>query len=282
MELRCFRHLWGYADGTVTAVLPDVAAAIDAVAASDLYQGIEFLPALQPYPADLRERLDARGLDFIALVWTRGETAREHIDDLERQIGAIAPQRPHLVNCQAGIDRFSDDEARWFLAKANRIAAAHDVPIAHETHRGRILNTPWRTRRLVKELDDLYLTADVSHWVCVMERLLDRPALDDLAAVASRVRHVHARVGFEQGPQVPDPRSPAHATHLDAHERYWQTIWHARRDVGAAVFTLTPEYGPPPYAHVDPTTQVPLVDVHEVSDWTARHLADRLRRLASV
>lgn len=41
-----------------------------------------------------------------------------------------------------------------------------------EKHRGRPTFNPWQTRDLVASVPDLRLTADLSHWVCVCERLL--------------------------------------------------------------------------------------------------------------
>lgn len=53
----------------------------------------------------------------------------------------------------------------------------------------------------------LRFTADISHWVVVSERLLDDPS-DDFSAFIDRVHHVQARVGYDQGPQVPHPAAP--------------------------------------------------------------------------
>jgi hypothetical protein len=92
---------------------------------------------------------------------------------------------------------------------------------------------------------------------------------------AERCIHIHARVGYEEGPQVPDPRAPEYQYCLDAFERWWQLIWDAQDARGLAASTLTPEYGPPGYLHTLPYTRQPVVDLGEISDWQARREAAR-------
>lgn len=82
------------------------------------------------------------------------------------------------------------------------------IAIYHETHRGRILYNPWITRDICKVFPTLKLTADLSHWCVVAERIFDPASgLDDdwqeiLDIVSERTHHIHARVGYEEGPQV--------------------------------------------------------------------------------
>lgn len=122
--------------------------------------------------------------------------------------------------------------------------------------------------RLLNEFSDLKITCDFSHWVCVAERLL--PDCDAIIRLAARhCHHIHARVGFEEGPQVPDPRAPEYATHLAAHESWWDIIRETQSALGRAALTLAPEFGPPPYLHTQPYSQTPLADLTEICDWMA-------------
>lgn len=102
----------------------------------------------------------------------------------------------------------------------------------------------------------------------VCERLLEdlNPLLK---RCFERCIHLHARVGFEQGPQVADPRAPEVAAHLAAHERWWLGVWQAQQVRGLQVSTLTPEFGPPSYQQVLPYTGVPTSDLDAVCDWMA-------------
>lgn len=72
-------------------------------------------------------------------------------------------------------------------------------------HRGRILYNPWTTRDLCRALPGLKLTADLSHFCVVAERVFaadDAVWADCMKEIARATRHIHARVGYAQGPQV--------------------------------------------------------------------------------
>ena len=60
--------------------------------------------------------------------------------------------------------------------------------MCQETHRQRALYHPYRTARILGELD-IDLTGDISHWTCVCERLLDVHA-DDKSTMAAIVPYV--------------------------------------------------------------------------------------------
>jgi hypothetical protein len=99
------------------------------------------------------------------------------------------------------------------------------------------------------------------------ERLIhDQEAAIELAA--SRAIHVDARVGHEQGPQVPDPRDPAWSNHLNAFEAWWDLAITAEQ-------VVVPEYGPPPYVPTVPHTGEPVADLWEICDWAKDQLRAR-------
>ena len=56
-------------------------------------------------------------------------------------------------------------------------------------------------------MPELLLCADLSHFVVVTEtHPADWKLTEAIDALADRVIHIHARVGYEEGPQVNDPR----------------------------------------------------------------------------
>lgn len=59
--------------------------------------------------------------------------------------------------------------------------------------------------------------------------------------------YVCARVGYDHGPQVPDPRAGEWLEYMEGHERWWDAVWRAAKDNGQEVVTMTPEHGPPNY-----------------------------------
>ena len=96
------------------------------------------------------------------------------------------------------------------------------------------------------------MVADLSHWINVAETNADDP---DLTAViekfSSQFHHVHCRVGYDHGPQVPDPRLGQWVEYMEGHERWWDAIWHAAAERGDKEVTMTPEHGPPNYQVVN-------------------------------
>jgi len=271
MKLKLVRHLWGVdlARG-LQPYLPhwrEVG-----------YEALEVSPRFVPDRQDLFRFLKESGFQWVPQIFshdfTPGGSVREHLGSLRVQIEECLDQHPLFFNAHTGHDNWSAAEAEDFYGQMVAMEKEIGVPVAHETHRLRCFGTPWETRRLLNQFPSLRLTCDYSHWVCVCERLL--PDLGETIALAARhCYHLHARVGFEEGPQVPDPSAPEYSVHLKAHEGWWDQVWQAQRVRGAAVSTLTPEFGPPPYLHTLPHTDVPVADLETICDWMARRQAQR-------
>lgn len=268
MKLRLFRHLWGVA-GEWEDLFPRFKQAG--------YEGIE---GQVPPPQDrkrFRALLRLHRLEFIPQVFSHGETVAGHLESLAEQIAAAKTFAPRFINAHSGQDAFSEDQSMRFFEGALQLEAQCGVTVAHETHRGRILFNPWITSRVLTRFPDLKLCCDFSHWVCVCERLIE-DQLGIIRLCADRCLHVHARVGYEQGPQVPDPRAPEYQRHLEAHEAWWRLIWAAQEKRGFRGSTLTPEFGPPDYQHTLPFTRVPVSNLEEICDWQARRQAENFAR----
>jgi hypothetical protein len=215
--------------------------------------------------------LQQEGLACIAVVFTGGDviphqgwTMQQHLDRLHRALDSTAVLNPRFLNLLAGNDRWALTQQVDFLGRAQALADTASVLCSFETHRGSALYSPWVTLALIKQLPQLRFTADISHWVVVCERLLN-DAADELTPFIERVHHVQARVGYEQGPQVPHPAAPEYAEALNFHQCVWQAIWASQAARGYAVSTLTPEFGPDGYTHLLPFTQVPVADLSELN-----------------
>jgi hypothetical protein len=96
-----------------------------------------------------------------------------------------------------------------------------------------------------------------------------------MALCVKRARHIHGRVGHEEGPQVNDPRAPEWHTPLLAHEAWWKAIIAEHRKAGASHLTFTPEFGPPNYMPTLPYTCQPVSDLWDV----CLFMAERFRTL---
>ena len=266
MQLQLVRHLWGV-DPTrgLEHFLPRWR--------ETGYTTVEASIRIWPDPAGLLRFIRETGWDWIPQVFSNdfrgGGSVREHLDSIREQIEECLEHRPLFINAHSGSDTWSPAEAEDFYGAMLEMEHRAGVPIAHETHRLRYFGNPWTTRGILEQFPGLKLTCDFSHWVCVAERLLeDCGPIIDLAA--DHCHHLHARVGFEEGPQVPDPRAPEWARQVAAHEAWWDLIWASQQRRGMAVSTLTPEFGPAPYLQLLPYTQTPVADLADICDWQAR------------
>jgi len=269
MQLLLFRQNWGLPEASWEQKLAKIR--------QGGFAGIETGALLPPDYPYFRELLEKYRLRFIPQIFTSGSGVKEHLASFRQQLSAVSMFEPARVNCHSGTDRWAHEEAVGFYREAMLIEADLAFPVAHETHRGRCLFHPWAAARLMEAIPNLHLCADFSHWVCVCERLLTGEE-GILRECARRAVHIHARVGFENGPQVNDPRAPEWKTHVEAHEKWWTWIWEAQRAQGASILTLTPEFGPPTYLPTHPYTQIPLVNLEEICDWQAQRQAFRFQQ----
>jgi len=267
MQLQVFKTLWGFMGDYADAGQQALAAGFD---------GIE---SPVPHQAADRDRLAAvletQDLLYIAEICTAGSYVPDrradvatHLGSLETRLRDCVRLRPLFVNCIGGCDAWPLSDHLAFFQGAMELADRHGITISFETHRSRSLFNPWITLQIVEALSALQLTCDFSHWCVVCERLIDTE-LDVINAIAPHARHIHARVGYDQGPQVPHPAAPEYAHCLAAHQNWWEMIWTAQQRRGFTVTTLTPEFGPDGYLHRLPFTQAPVADLWEINRWMA-------------
>lgn len=265
MKLLAARHLWGVTEAWETAI-PKFARAGYGAIESPLQSGAEH--------DRLLGLIKDSGLRYIPMGFTgvegREASVAEHIASLRGQVEAAARLARSMpithMTVHSGRDWFTLAEAIEFFKAAAKVEADTGVVIAHETHRGRVMFNPWRTAEVLREVPATKLACDYSHWVVVCERMpTDCPDIWQLAA--DRCVHVHARVGYPEGPQVPDPSAPEYARCVETHLGWWKQIWASQKKRGVQLSTFTPEFGPPEYLHTIPHTNVPVADLEKVCDW---------------
>jgi sugar phosphate isomerase/epimerase len=269
MKPKFFKTLWGHGGSMQDAA---------AQAASAGFDGLEGAVPIEATP--LRDALAAFDLDFIAEISTTGyatpdpgATVGDHLAAFEKILDRSLEVQPLFFSTMAGSDLWSFGESVEFLTKAWSIAQDRNVRVGFETHRSRSLYHPVRTAELLAVLPPIELTLDFSHWCVVTERLVLDELPDVLALCASRALHIQPRFGYDQGPQLPDPRAPEYSSAVEAHLRWWRAIWDGQRRRAFETVTMTPEFGPDGYLHCEPFTQRPVADLWELNVWTA----DRLR-----
>ena len=265
VQLKLFKTFWGF-DGS--------AAEGAALARAAHFDGIE-----APAPLDetalnaLAGALADSGLDYIAEICTGGSyvpersaTPEQHLEDFESKLLRSKRLNPLFCNVIAGCDAWSLATQIYFFQRALDIAERYAITCSFETHRSRSFFNPWITREVLHAIPQLQLTCDLSHWAVVMERLPDSE-WDVVVEVAANAHHIHGRVGYEQGPQVPHPAAVEYAEALASHQRCWEQIWRTQARRGFAQTTLTPEFGPDGYLHCLPFTNMPVADLWQINAW---------------
>ena len=109
-----------------------------------------------------------------------------------------------------------------------------------------------------ESLKDVKVNLDISHWVVCLERIfatessaqengpVDEWWHESLKELQDRCYMIHARVGYGEGPQVPDPAAPEYANEVNAHMMYWEGVLKGMI-AKERVCYVEPEFGPWPY-----------------------------------
>ena len=265
MQLKTYKTLWGN-----QLIIEEACAQ----AKNAGFDGIEGRAPVTPAAIKRwQNALYAFECEFVLEVVTGGDyvpdlswTMPYHLQDMEAQIQKSLPLNPRLITLITGSDAWSETQSIEFLEQAMTLEQKYGIPLSFETHRSRCMFNPWVTERIVKALPNLKLTADISHWCVVCERLMSL-ALPSIQAILPQVFHIHARVGYAQGPQVPHPASPEYQNALHAHQAIWRAIWQSQINRGFEVTTLTPEFGPDGYCQQVPFTQTPVADIWKINQW---------------
>ena len=279
MRLEIFRTLWGYRGSWQQALDEALGAGFDGLEAR--------IPETAAQRAINARLLREQNVPYIATLFTstpvlprQSDSPQVHLEDLRMKLDWAAELSPRLVNVLPGNDRWALSEQVDFFGRAAELALACGLHVCFEIHRGRSLYSPWVTLDVIRQVPELRFTSDISHWLVTCERLLDDPA-DDLSDFIERVDHIQARVGYDQGPQVPHPGAPEYAEVLAFHQRHWESIWSSQEKRGLQTTTLTPEFGPDGYLHHLPFTDVPVADLWQLNQWMARCERQHFHRFTS-
>jgi len=285
MDLLLFNSLWGF-EGSLEA-------AIDR-AQTRGFDGLELNlrhPVLLERPlADAADQLGQAGLRLVVELVTGGDYVPDlacgvddHLAELEQQLAVCPSLAPLKVTVITGSDSWSKREQERFWPRAIALAQASGLAVSFETHRSRSLASPWAMADWLGAFPGLRLTADLSHWCVVAERLMT-PELAPIQAMAAHVDHIHARIGYAQGPQVNHPFAPEHHQPLAAHLACWKLFAASQAkhqaqqqgDPNPRPLTMTPEFGPDGYLQTLPFTNQPVADLLEINTAMAAWLRQEL------
>lgn len=218
------------------------------------YAGIEWFPYSERIDSQIvLTLLQQQGLELCIVMTVTGvhNDIDNYLIELRKQLLDICSIRngdlaPLFISAQTGREYYTEEQIDLCLACCAEVSREFQIPIYHETHRNKWAYAAHVVLPVLKKHPNLLLTLDISHWFCVSESYLeDQQEVVEMAVV--QARHIHARVGHIEGPQVYEPSSPEYAETLEAHLKIWDKYIKARLEMGAEVCTITPEFGPPPY-----------------------------------
>lgn len=225
------------------------------------YQGIEYAIAADTSVQTLDEVWNLAVKHGLLMLPQHFDTIsphfNEHMDLYAAWLEKIH-QYPYVkINSQTGRDIFSFEQNNALINLAG-------TNVVHELHRGKFSYAAHVTKEYIKYNPDLKITFDISHWVAVAESYLEDQQ-EAVQLAIERAQHIHSRVGFPEGPQIPDPRLPLWKDAVSIHLGWWSRI--VERFDEKAPITITTEFGPFPYL------------THDYSQWDINvHMMHLLKR----
>lgn len=242
------------------------------------YDGVEAtLPFDEKKKALILSGFEKHGLQLIAQHYETVEKNLEtHCKQYEQRLLNLAATKPLFINTQTGKDYYTFEQNKQLIDLARTISKETGVKIIHETHRGKFSFAAHITGLYLDKIEDLRVTLDISHWCNTAETFLhDQQEAVDLAI--SRTDHIHARVGYTEGPQVSDPRAPEWKEALDFHLQCWDKVVALKQKENAAYLTINTEFGAPPYLPLLPYTRQPVVSQWDVNVFMMNLLKERYK-----
>ncbi|MDQ3277895.1 MAG: sugar phosphate isomerase/epimerase [Bacteroidota bacterium] len=246
MKTKFFTPRWGYEHLPWESFLASVKEAG--------YDGIEWFPFAEGGDyTEVLNLLEKYNLQFsiVMAVLQPIEKSEDYVVELRKQLLTLCALKtptkaPLFISAQTGREYYSREEVFACLGCCEEVSQQTGIPIYQETHRNKWSYAVHAVAPVLQSRPELRLTLDISHWFCVSESYL----ADQQAGVQKAIeqaRHIHARVGFTEGPQVYDPALPEYGEALAEHLKVWDQWIAGMRESGAAWCSITPEFGPAPY-----------------------------------
>jgi len=241
------------------------------------YNGVEMdLPFDAQVKSNYLDILRENKLLLVAQHWETVDADFEtHQVNYEKRLRNLVTPQTTFINSQTGKDYYSFEQNYALIKMADRISQESGVKIVHETHRGKFSFAAHITKDYLHKIPALQLTLDASHWCNVAETLL-QDQQEAISLAIDRCFHIHARVGYSQGAQVPDPRDPLWKEALDIHVQWWKKVVAVKKSKGIDTVTITPEFGAPPYMILLPGTHEPITNQWEVNVFMMNYLKEVL------
>jgi sugar phosphate isomerase/epimerase len=223
------------------------------------YDGAEtWCPGDEKGRQELAAAVRKHGMKLGLLFGAGDQDPAKNLETFKGVLKAGTAMQPLYINCHTAKDFFTPEQLNPFFEYTFQLSKETSVPIYHETHRGRALYSAPVTRSFIERHPALRLTLDISHWCVVHESMLEDQA-ETVDMALNRTDHIHARVGYQEGPQVSDPRAPEWEYAVKQHFAWWDKVVEQKKKKGERMTFLT-EFGPPLYMQTLPYTLQPLSD----------------------
>lgn len=242
------------------------------------YDGIEvWFPNDTKNQEELKTALKKHDLKIIFLNGTnRSMPFEEGLDSFIKNLKKIVAWNPVAINCHTGNDFFTFEQNKTIIDASNVVSKKHGIPIYHETHRGRFSYNLPDTRKYLEQIPELKLTLDISHWMVVHESLLKNQD-KELEKVIDKSNHIHARVGYAEGPQVNDPEAPEWKNAVNRHLDVWEKVIKMQWKYSNKPYTITTEFGPADYMQTLPYTRVPVANQWKANVYIMNAIKKRMQ-----
>ncbi|MBM6498463.1 sugar phosphate isomerase/epimerase [Flavobacterium macrobrachii] len=206
----------------------------------------------------------------------KNETVNEYAKRISERLEFLTSLKPNYINSHTGKDYYEFSDNCKIIELTEQISRSSEIPIWHEIHRGRF---SFHLKTLLKYLDiypKLKLIADFSHFCVVSESYLQDQE-DLLTKIYPNIKHIHARIGFEQSPQVNNPFAPEWNSYLTQYSNWWEEIISIQKKRKLDTITITPEFGPFPYMPQEPFTKKPHSNQWEINLQMKHYLQQNLK-----
>ena len=248
------------------------------------YDGVEInFPDDENFIAEFLEELEIirhsinPNFIFIAqqVLPNENESIADYSNRLTKRLEFLTTLKPNYINSHTGKDYYGFSDNCKIIETTERIARNSGIPIWHEIHRGRFSFHLKTLQNYLELFPKINLIADFSHFCVVSESDL-HDQHDLLTKLYPNIKHIHARIGFEQSPQVNNPFAPEWKCHLERYTSWWKQIIEVQSKRNVEQITITPEFGPFPYMPQEPFTKKPLSNQWETNLQMKQYLQQNL------
>lgn len=258
MKIKFFCPRWGSEHLAIESFCDNVK--------SEGFDGVEMaLPIDNSKKSEIIKTLEKFELELIGQHY---ETLEPNFDKHKKLFAQylenLADSPALFINSQTGKDYYSFDQNKTLIDISDEVSSRTKMKILHETHRGKFSFAAHITRHYLEQLPDLRITLDISHWCNVAETFLEDQQ-EAVSMALERTDHIHSRVGHQEGPQIPDPRAPEWQDAVKFHASWWDKVIELKRKKGDNQFTITSEFGAPPYLVLMPFTRQPITSQWEIN-----------------